>query len=189
MRSAETSFQCAGPHDRHPQDNARRADGKHIFTRCSAGEDDATRTGAVRNLLFLYRAQHKAGHVDIRLKNFFDRAARSIWLSEKATGDGQGGQEWVDPTVVLERLLRGKGRRGAPKKDDWINIEIAAEVMFRKSSGMKRDDAIEAVANKCNKSSEAVRDIHQNWKGKSATKAWLAQLRAKAEDLRRDKSP
>jgi hypothetical protein len=140
------------------------------------GEDDATRTEAVQNLLFLYRAQHKTGHVDIRLKIFFDQAARSIWLSEKAGAEGRDATEWVDPRVALARLLRGAPRRGAREKSRWRNIEIAAEVKVRMNNGVLRDDAIEEVCQPYHLSFEAVRDIYQNSKDALATKA-LVQLK------------
>jgi hypothetical protein len=75
----------------------------------------------------------------------------------------------TDPVQALDLILRGKVRRGAPRKEERRNIEIAAAVVDRMSRGMTADAAYTDVSNDETKNREpigpdGVRRICENMK-------------------------
>jgi hypothetical protein len=97
--------------------------------------------------------------VDPRLSVFFAGLCDQIWRSD-------------DPVTTLQALLCDEARRGAPRKYEYRDFLIAAEVAGRMDCGEKRDAACRDVADQFGLSRDAVLNIYKR-RDKQEVKAQL----------------
>jgi hypothetical protein len=116
----------------------------------SSEDDEARRIEAARMLLTLYRLrwqqfdkgrreilediEREAGQVSVgvRLKNFVDSIATSVFLAD-------------DPEKALGEILLARPRRGPKTKNDYRDRMIAADVEELRRNGETLDAAYDAV--------------------------------------------
>ena len=140
------------------------------FRTSSSEDDEASRIEAVRMLLTLYRLrwqqfaegrreilediEREAGQVSVgvRLKNFVDSIATSVFLAD-------------DPEKALGEILLARPRRGPKTKNDYRDRMIAADVEELRRNGETLDAAYDAVRCRLDKENalrgpDAIRKIH-----------------------------
>jgi hypothetical protein len=98
-----------------------------------------------RRLAVLAEIEAEAGfkNLQVRLRLLLDGLAHEVFLS-------------TDPVQALDHILHGKVRRGAPKKEERRNIEIAAAVLDRMRRGMTAEAAYVDVSNDETKNREPI---------------------------------